>query len=121
VFAYILLFLSVLWRENKNLSDDLEAMRETLRLEHNRAEQVMDHAKEELAQARLIRRRADWDLFQALKSVEELTARAEEAEANWTSLWQSFRSLADFLRTQKTIEEPGLSLFPSSPLGFMSL
>lgn len=31
--------------------------------------------------------------------MEELTATAEEAEANWMSLWQSFKSLADFLRT----------------------
>jgi hypothetical protein len=55
--------LLVLWRENKRLSHDLEAMKETLQLEHNRAEQVMDHVEEEFAQAKLIRRGADRDLF----------------------------------------------------------
>ena len=31
--------------------------------------------------------------------MEELTVWVEEAEANWKSLWQSFKSLADFLRS----------------------
>ena len=65
--AYILLFLPVLRRENKKLFEDLEAMKETLRLERNRAEQVKEHVEEELALAKLIRRGADGDLFQALK------------------------------------------------------
>ena len=61
--AYILLFLLVLQRENKKLFEDLEAMKETLRLEHNRAEQVKERVEEELTLARLIRRGADRDLF----------------------------------------------------------
>jgi hypothetical protein len=51
-------------------------------LEHNRAEQVKERVEEELALARLIRHGADRDLFQALKSVEELTVQVEEAETN---------------------------------------
>ena len=56
-------FLPVLRRENKKLSEDLEAMKETLRLEHNQAEQVKERVEEELALARLIRRGVDRDLF----------------------------------------------------------
>jgi hypothetical protein len=97
--AYVLLSLSVLRRENKRLSDDLEAMKETLRLEHNRAEQVMNHVEEEFAQAKLIRCGADRDLFQALKMVEELTVWAKKVETNCKSLWQAFKSFVDFLRT----------------------
>jgi ATP-dependent Lon protease len=50
-------------RKNKKLSEDLEAMKETLRLEHNRVEQVKECVKEELALARLIRCGVDRDLF----------------------------------------------------------
>lgn len=35
--------------ENKKLSENLVAMKETLWLEHNRAEHVMNNAEEELA------------------------------------------------------------------------
>lgn len=31
--------------------------------------------------------------------MEELTVKAEKAEANWKSLWQAFKSVANFLRT----------------------
>lgn len=56
-------------------------------MERNRAKEVTDRAEEVLTQAKLIRRGADRDLFQALKSVEELTVRAEVVEENWKSLW----------------------------------
>jgi hypothetical protein len=49
----------------------------------------------------LIRRDANQDLAQALKSVESLSSRVKDTEANWKSLWQSFKSVADLLRTSE--------------------
>jgi hypothetical protein len=39
-----------------------------MKTEHNQAEEVTEQAKEELARAKLIRRGADQNLFQALKT-----------------------------------------------------
>jgi hypothetical protein len=51
-----------LQRSNKKLSNDLGAMKATIQYEYNRAEEVTERAKEELALAMLIRRGANWDL-----------------------------------------------------------
>jgi predicted transcriptional regulator len=74
-------------------------MKSTVRSEQNRAEEVTERAEKVLAQAKLIRRRADRDLLQVLKSVEELTVRAKTTKENRKSLWRAFKSVADFLRT----------------------
>jgi len=78
-----------------------EAMKVIVRSEHNRAEEVIERAEGELALAKLIRRGADQDLVQAKKSIEDLTARPITAKKNWASLWQSFRSMANLLRTSE--------------------
>ena len=66
---------------------------------HNRAEEVITRAEEELALAKLIRRGADRDLVQAQKTIEVLTGKLATATENWNALWKSFRSVADLLRT----------------------
>ena len=74
-------------------------MKTLARNSHNRAEEVITHAEEELALARLIRRGADRDLVQVQKTVEVLTGKLATATENWNTLWKSFRSIAGLLRT----------------------
>ena len=74
-------------------------MKITVRNSHNRAEEVITRAEEELALAKLIRRGADRDLVQVQKTVEVLTGKLATATENWNALWKSFRSVADLLRT----------------------
>ena len=63
-----------------------EALKESVRSEHNRAAEVNERTGEQLALARLIRRGADRDLVQALKSVQGLTAKLSTTEENWNNL-----------------------------------
>ena len=74
-------------------------MKTLARTNHNRAEEVITRAEEELALAKLIQRGADRDLVQAQKIVEALTGKLATATENWNALWKSFRSVADLLRT----------------------
>jgi nucleoside recognition membrane protein YjiH len=62
VFLFLFLVSLALQRSNKKLSDDLEAMKAIVQSEYNQAKDVTEHAKEEIALARLIRRGADRDL-----------------------------------------------------------
>ena len=49
---------------------------------HNRAEEVITRAEEELALAKLIRRGADRDLVQTQKTIEVLTGKLTTATEN---------------------------------------
>ena len=55
----------VLRVEKQKLSEGIEKMKTLVRTNHNRAEEVITRAEEELALAKLIRRGADRDLVQA--------------------------------------------------------
>ena len=57
----------VLRAENQKLSESIDEMKALVRSSHNKAEEVITQAEEELALARLIRRGADRDLVQAQK------------------------------------------------------
>ena len=48
--------------EKQKLSEGIEEMKILVRNNHNRAEEVITHAEEELVLAKLIRCGADWDL-----------------------------------------------------------
>ena len=48
--------------EKQKLSEGIEVMKTLVRANHNRAEEVITRAEEELALAKLIRRGADRDL-----------------------------------------------------------
>ena len=74
-------------------------MKALVRSSHNKAEEVIIHAEEELALAKLIRHGADRDLVQAQKTIEDLTGKLATATKNWKALWKSFRSVADLLWT----------------------
>ena len=55
--------------EKQKLSEGIEEMKTLVRNSHNRAEEVISHAEEELALAKLIRRGANIDLVQAQKQL----------------------------------------------------
>ena len=74
-------------------------MKTLVRSSHNKAEEVITHAEEELMLAKLIRRGADRDLVQAQKTIEDLSGKLATATENQKALWKSFRSVADVLRT----------------------
>ena len=53
--------------EKQMLSESIDEMKALVCSSHNKAEEVITHAEEELALAKLIRRGADRDLVQAQK------------------------------------------------------
>ena len=57
-------------------------MKTLVRTNHNKVEEVITRAKEELALAKLIRRGADRDLMQAQKTIQDLTGRLAMATDN---------------------------------------
>ena len=99
-FVDLFLLLCLALRvEKQKLSEGIEEMKTLARTNHNRAEEVITQAEEELALAKLIRRGADRDLVQAQKTIEVLTGKLATATENWNALWKSFRSVADLLWT----------------------
>ena len=68
--------------EKQKLSEGIEEMKILVRNSHNRAEEVITHAEEELALAKLIRRGADRDLVQVQKTIEDLTGKLATATEN---------------------------------------
>jgi len=68
--------------EKQNLSEGIEEMKMLARTSHNKAEEVIAQAEEELVLARLIRRGADRDLVQAQKTIEDLTDKLAMATEN---------------------------------------
>ena len=89
----------VLRVEKQKLSESIDEMKALVRSSHNKAEEVITHAEEELALAKLIKRGADRDLVQAQRTIEDLSGKLAVATENWNVLWKSFRSVADVLRT----------------------
>ena len=104
--------------EKKKLSEGIEEMKTTARNSHNRAEEVITCAEEELVLAKLIRHRADRDLVQVQKTVEDLTGKLAMATENWNTLWKSFRSVADLLRTPADDGQPWAQFIPRVPTCF---
>ena len=87
-------------------------MKALVRSSHNKVEEVITHAEEELALAKLIRRGADKDLVQAQKTIEGLSGKLATATENWNALWKSFRSVADLLRTPADDGQPWAQFIP---------
>jgi chromosome segregation ATPase len=88
----------------------LEAIKAIVQFKYNQAEEVTEHAEEELALARLIRRGADRDLVQAKKTIEHLTGKLAATMKNWNALWQPFCLIADLLRTPTNDGQSWVSL-----------
>ena len=68
--------------EKQKLSEGIEEMKTLARNSHNRAEEVITRAEEELALAKLIRRGANKDLVQAQKTIEVLSGKLAMASKN---------------------------------------
>ena len=68
--------------EKQKLSEGIEEIKILVHNSHNRAEEVITRAKEELALAKLIRHGADRDLVQVQKAVEVLTVKLATATEN---------------------------------------
>ena len=93
-------------------------MKILVRNNHNRAEEVITRAEEELALAKLIRRGADRDLVQAQKTIEVLTGKLTTATKNWNGLWKLFWSVADLLRTLTYDGQSWAQFIPKVPTCF---
>ena len=89
-----------------------------VRNSHNRAEEVITRAEEELALAKLIRCGANRDLVQVQKTVEDLTGKLAIATENWNALWKSFRSVAGLLRTSADDGQSWAQFIPQVPTRF---
>jgi hypothetical protein len=74
-------------------------MKILVRSNHNRAEEVKAHAKEELARAQLIRLGADWDLMQGMKTIDDLSKKLAVSDQRFATLWKSFKTIAKLLQT----------------------
>jgi len=77
-----LLFRPALQVEKQKLSEGVEEMKTLVHTSHNKAEEVITHAEEELVLAKLIRHGADRDLMQAQKTIEDLSGRLAMAIEN---------------------------------------
>ena len=104
--------------EKQKLSESIEEMKTLAHNSHNRAEEVITRAEEELTLAKLIRRGADRDLVQAQKTIEGLSGKLATATENWNALWKSFRSVADVLRTPADDGQSWAQFIPQIPTHF---
>ena len=68
--------------EKQKLSESIDEMKTLVRSSHNKDEEVITHAEEELALAKLIRRGANRDLVQAQKTIEDLSGKLATATKN---------------------------------------
>ena len=91
------MFCLALRVEKQKLSESIDEMKALVRSSHNKAKEVITHAEEELALAKLIRRGADRDLVQAQRTIEDLSGKLSTTIENWKALWKLFRSVADAL------------------------
>ena len=104
--------------EKQKLLEGIEEMKTLVHNSHNKAEEVITRAEEELALAKLIWRGANRDLVQAQKIVEVLTGKLATATENWNALWKSFRSVADLLRTPTDDGQSWAQFIPQVPTRF---
>ena len=72
---------------------------EALRTQHNQDEEVTERVSEELARAKLIKRGADHDLMQALKSVTDMKTQLEIVQVERNTLWEAMKPLALLFHT----------------------
>ena len=93
-------------------------MKTLVHTNHNKAEEVITRAEEELVLAKLIRRGADRDLVQAQKTVEVLTGKLATATENWNALWKSFWSVVDLLQTPTDDGQSWAQFIPQVPTHF---
>ena len=62
------------------MEGEVKELNKALRTKHNQIEEVIKRASEELTRAKLIKRGANRDLMEALKSVTDMKAQLERAQ-----------------------------------------
>lgn len=72
----------------------MKDLNETMRTQHNQAEEVIEWVSEDLAQAKLIKHGVDRVLMQAMKMVTDMLAQLERAQSEHKALWDAVRPLA---------------------------
>ena len=82
LLTYFLLPGLALQVEKQKLSEGIEEMKTLVRTSHNKAEEVITRAEEELMLAKLIRCGAHRDLMQAQKTIEDLTGKLATTTEN---------------------------------------
>jgi hypothetical protein len=90
-------------------------MTNTLRSKHNELEEVTEQTNEEFSQAKLIRRSANQDLVQALKSVKDLIT---ELGATWkenSDLWNVVHYVVNLIRVPEDAKKSWVQFFPVIP------
>ena len=80
--------------KTQRLEGEVKDLNEALRTQHNQAKEVTELASEELTRAKLIKRGADHDLMQALKSMTDMKAQLERAQSERNMLWEAVKPLA---------------------------
>jgi hypothetical protein len=98
--------------------ENIEEIKILVHNNHNRAKEVITHAKEELALAKLIRRGANRDLVHVQKTIEDLSGKLATTTENWNTLWKTFRSMADLLRTPVDDNQSWAQFIPLVPTCF---
>jgi hypothetical protein len=76
----------VLHGDKQKLSGVVEKMKIHVRNNHNRAEEVITHAEEELMLTKLIRHGADRDLMQGMKTIEDLSQKLATSDQRFATL-----------------------------------
>jgi hypothetical protein len=79
---------------------------------HNRAKEVKARAKEELTRSQSIRLGADRDLVQGMKTIEDLSKRLVTSDQWFVTLWKSFKTIANLLRTFEDDGKTGGKFIP---------
>jgi hypothetical protein len=81
--------------------DNVEEMKVSILHNHNSAKEVTAQAEEDLALARLIRRGADRDLLQGMKTINDLSKKLAVYDQWFATLWKSFKTVAKLLQTSE--------------------
>jgi iron-sulfur cluster repair protein YtfE (RIC family) len=93
-------------------------MTDILRSKYNELEEVTEWVSEELARTKLIRRGADQDLVQALKSIKDLTTELEATQKENSDLWSTMHHVANLIRVPKDAGKSWVQFFLVIPERF---
>ena len=104
----------------QRLEGEVKGLNEALRTKHNQTKEVTERPSEELAQAKLLKRGADGDLMQALKSVTDIKAHQERAQLERNMLWEAMKPLALLFRRPKDGEKGWVDIVKEIPNRFES-
>jgi hypothetical protein len=109
---FLLLSCSPLRKDKQTLLADIEDMKILVQSSHNRAKEVKARAKEELTRSQSIRLGADRDLVQGMKTIEDLSKRLVTSDQWFVTLWKSFKTVANLLRTFEDDGKTGGKFIP---------